>query len=100
MNTHGGPILDIGAGTRLTTALMTRVWDDPGLRRRVTILPFSALDASMLSVIAGAVLSASLVHFLPHERQRLWPLLVERLAPDGRIVVEVQCPAQSTCLTQ
>ncbi len=109
------PIVDIGAGTGLTTraiacalpeieilavepdpvmrsALMTRVWSDPDLRRRVSMLPMSILDAPLTPVIAGAVTSASLVHFSPEERARLWKLLAERLLPAGRIVIEIQCP--------
>lgn len=116
LDTAAGPIVDIGAGTGLTTALiagtlpaaevvavepdpamlpalMTRVWADPDLRQRVTILSRDILDAPLPDRIAGAVLSASLVHLGPPERARLWPMLAERLAPDGRIVVEVQCPS-------
>lgn len=111
-----GPIVDVGAGTGLTTALiattlsdaeifavepdpamlaalMTRIWSDPDLRRRVTILPFAIADAPLPERIAGAVLGASLVHFGPDERSRLWTLLKDRLAEGGRIVVEVQCPS-------
>lgn len=115
LDTQGRPILDIGAGTGLTTALiaatlpeaeiwaiepdpamrpalMTRMWNDPDLRGRVSILPFAALDAPLPAAIAGAVLSASLVHFSPCERLRLWQALAERLAEKGRIIVEIQCP--------
>lgn len=115
LDTKAGPVLDIGAGTGLTTAviattlpeaeiwaiepdpamrpaLMTRIWNDPDLRRRVTILPFAALEAPLPPAISGAVLSASLVHFASEDRQRLWRLLADRLAPGGRIVVEIQCP--------
>lgn len=110
-----GPVIDVGAGTGLTSrviasalpqaeiwaiepdpamrpALMTRVWSDLDLRRRVTILPMTALEAPLPPVIAGAVLSASLVHFSPEDRRRLWTLLRSRLAASGRIVVELQCP--------
>lgn len=109
-----GPIIDVGAGTGLTTtliaatlpgaeifavepdpamlpALMTRVWSNPDLRTHVTILPFGIDDAPLPERIAGAVLGASLVHFSPEERARLWPLLKARLVNGGRIVVEVQC---------
>lgn len=115
LRTSPGPILDIGAGTGLTTALiakalpeaeiwaiepdpamrpalMTRVWNDTDLRRRVTILPFAALEAPLPATIVGAVLSASLVHFAPDERRRLWAALTERLVPGGRIIAEIQCP--------
>jgi SAM-dependent methyltransferase len=109
-----GPILDIGAGTGLSTALiaatlpaseiiavepdpamlpalMTRVWSDVDLRQRVTILPFGIFEAPLPRSIGGALLSASLVHFGPDERARLWRLLGDRLAEHGRIIAEVQC---------
>lgn len=114
-DTGAGPIVDIGAGTGLSTlliasilpdaeivaiepdasmraALMTRIWACPDLRGRVTIMPFHILEAPLPDTISGAVLSASLVHLGPPERERLWPLLGERLTRNGRIIVEVQCP--------
>lgn len=126
LDTRAGPILDIGAGTGLTTrviaaalpeaeifaiepdaamrsALMTRVWSDDDLRRRVSILPMGILDCPLPDVISGAVLSASLVHFSPETRARLWKTLASRLAPGGRVVVEVQCPIScdigETCMS-
>ncbi len=109
------PVVDIGAGTGLTTAaiaaayrqikivavepdpamrpaLMTRVWSSSDLRQRVSILPMSVLLAPLPPLISAAVASASLVHFDPAQRQRLWTLLDERLAPGGRAVIEIQCP--------
>ena len=116
MDVTAGPVVDIGAGTGLSTALvastlpaaeilavepdaamrpalMTRVWANAALRARVSILPFDVFSAPLPERIAGAVLSASLVHFAPPDRARLWSLLAERLAPEGRIIVEVQFPA-------
>lgn len=115
LRTAGHPVLDIGAGTGLTTrviaaalpdagilavepdpamrsALMTRVWSDEDLRRRVSILPQPVLSAPLPSVISAAVAGASLVHFDPRQRQELWALLSDRLSPAGRVVVEIQCP--------
>lgn len=112
----GCPIVDIGAGTGLTTqviaaalpeaeiiavepdaamraALMTRVCADPDLRRRVSILPASVLSAPLPPVLSAAVAGASLVHFDAHQRAQLWALLGARLAPTGRAVLEIQCPA-------
>lgn len=115
LKTADSPVVDIGAGTGLTTrvianalpqaeilaiepdpamlsALMTRIWSDPDLRRRVSILPLSLLSAPLPPVISAAVASASLVHFDPQQRQELWTLLSNRLSPSGRAVVEIQCP--------
>lgn len=114
LDAASGPVVDVGAGAGLTTALiadtlpvvevlalepdpamlpalMTRVWANPDLRKHVTILPSGILEAPLPDRIAGDVLSASLVHLGPSDRARLWPLLAGRLAPRGRIVVEVQC---------
>ena len=110
-----GPIVDIGAGTGLTTeaiakalpaaeilaiephagmraALMTRICADPDLQRRVTILPMGIFEAPLPAIISGAVASATLVHFDALERARLWQRLRSRLAPGGRVVTDVQCP--------
>lgn len=113
--TTGYPVVDIGAGTGLTTqviakalpeaeilavepdpamrpAIMTRVWSDPDLRRRVSILPMSILAAPLPPVVSAAIASATLVHFSPRERARLWELLSARLSPVGRAVIEILCP--------
>ena len=110
-----GPVVDIGAGTGLSTsliasvlpdadilaiepdpsmraALMARIWSDEDLRARVSILPFDGLSAPLPDRISGAVLSASLVHFSSAERSKLLSLLAERLGPTGRIIAELQCP--------
>lgn len=115
LDTSVGPIVDIGAGTGLTTraiaaaladaaiwaiepdpamrpALMTRIWGNLDLRQRVSIIPTGICVAPLPPLIAGAVLGASLVHFSPPDRARLWALLADRLGPNGRVVVEVQCP--------
>lgn len=109
------PIVDIGAGTGLTTqaialavpdaeifavepdpamraALMTRVCSSPDLRRRVSVVPKSIFDAPLPRTIAAAVASASLVHFSPEDRKRLWSLLARHLADDGCALIEIQCP--------
>lgn len=115
LKTDGYPVVDIGAGTGLTTkviakvvpdvqifaiepdaamrpALMTRVWSDPDLRQRVSILPMPFSSAPLPPVISAAVASASLVHFSPQDRRSLWMQLFARLSPSGLAIVEIQCP--------
>lgn len=116
LDCSGGPIVDIGAGTGLTTraiattlpdaeilavephpgmraSLLTRIWADADLKRRVSILPMSVFDAPLPATISGAVASAVLVHFDARGREQLWRLLASRLVARGRVVVEIQCPA-------
>lgn len=110
-----GPLLDIGAGTGLSTqliastvpqariiaiepdacmraALMTRIWSSADLRSRTTILTDPVFNARLPDRIAGAVFSASIVHFSPSERELLWSSLGEKLSESGRIVVEILAP--------
>lgn len=115
LETSQHPVVDIGAGTGLSTrliaeilpdaeilavepdpamrcALMTRVSSDVDLKRRVSILPMSILAAPLPPRISAAVACASLVHFDPQQRKELWALLSSRLLPGGRAVLELQCP--------
>lgn len=115
LETASDPVVDIGAGTGLSTrlianalpeaeilavepdpsmraGLMARVWSDPALRRRVTILPMPVLSAQLPLAVSAMVASGSLVHFDPQERQELWALISRRLAPTGLAIVDVQCP--------
>ena len=109
------PVLDIGAGTGLSTALiakalpgveilavepepamraalMARVCSAPDLRSRVTILPMPLHAAPLPPVLSAAIGSACLVHFDPQERRELWELLRGHLVPGGRALFEIQCP--------
>ena len=116
LDAEAGPVVDVGAGTGLTTELIATtlptaeilaVEPDPAMhaallartcsrgdwQRRITPLPYPILDAPLPATIAAAVASASLVHFEPAARQALWRLLASRLSPAGRAIVEIQCPA-------
>lgn len=109
------PVVDIGAGTGLSTqviasalatvsifavepdpamraALMTRVWSQPALRHRVSILPMGLFDAPLPQRVSAFVASASLVHFSPRDRHRLWALIARHLATGGCALLEIQCP--------
>ncbi|MEM6705211.1 MAG: class I SAM-dependent methyltransferase [Acidobacteriota bacterium] len=127
LETNGLPVVDVGAGTGLTTlviasalpqaevlavepdpsmraALMARLWADRDLRSRVSVLPMPVARAPLPPSVAAFVASASLVHFGPEQRTELWRLLARRLSPSGRAVLEVQCPiaedVPETCIAK
>ncbi|MFF7245815.1 class I SAM-dependent methyltransferase [Embleya sp. NPDC008237] len=112
-----GPVLDIGAGTGLSTrvvadalpaarivalepstamcaVLRTRTADDPALHGRVTIHAATLAEAepALPPVLSAVVATAVLHHFDPDERRLLTRLLAERLAPGAPAFVEVQEP--------
>ncbi len=114
LDTGTFPVIDIGAGTGLSTqaianvlpdveilaiepdpamrsAIMTRVVANSDLRRRVSVIPASILDAPLPATLSAAVACAALVHFSPDERLALWSLLACRLSTGGRAVIEIQC---------
>jgi len=115
LDVSAGPIVDLGAGTGLVTeavaralpearvlaaepsvgmraVLTSRMLDDPDLQSRVTVTDGAAPDLDLPERISAAVLCGVLGHLDPDQRRRLWKRLLDRLAPGGRIVVELmQC---------
>ncbi|GAB3213718.1 methyltransferase, FkbM family [Marinactinospora thermotolerans DSM 45154] len=112
LDTSHGPIVDIGAGTGLVTAtiaetlpsariisaepspnmraiLTSRVFSDPDLRRRVTVLPEPAQELPLPDSISAAVIFGVAGHIPRPERTALWRRLADRLPPGGPIVVEL-----------
>ncbi|WP_116051228.1 class I SAM-dependent methyltransferase [Amycolatopsis palatopharyngis] len=112
-----GPIIDIGAGSGcgttviarylpkaeivavepspgLRSALLAKVSADAALRRRVTVLPERFLEADLPDRLSLAVAMNVIGHFSPPERHRIWGLLAERLAPNGRVVLNLQPPSE------
>ncbi|MFG1706613.1 class I SAM-dependent methyltransferase [Nonomuraea sp. M3C6] len=122
---HGvpGPVVDVGAGgghgTRviaeavpgvevlavepspgLRSVLLARVHDTPGLRERVTVLPEGLLQARLPARLGAVVAMNVIGHFDPAERAALWDLLVERLVPGGRAVVNLQPPTEAAAVPE
>ncbi|WP_117198761.1 trans-aconitate 2-methyltransferase [Nocardiopsis sp. TNDT3] len=112
LDTAHGPVVDIGAGTGLVTAaiaeilpsarihsaepspnmraiLTSRVFADPDLRRRVTVLPEPAQDLPLPDSISAAVVFGVAGHIPRAERLVLWRRLAERLPRGGPVVVEL-----------
>jgi thiazolinyl imide reductase len=112
IDTGAGPVVDIGAGTGLVTeaiaralpraeviaaepatamraVLTSRVFGDPVLRERVTVTDGAAPGLDLPDRISAAVLCGVLGHLDPVQRGRLWERVLSRLAPGGRVVVEL-----------
>jgi SAM-dependent methyltransferase len=122
-DTAAGPVLDIGAGSGCGTtvlaralpdaeilavepspgirsALLTKVVADDDLRARVTVLPEGILDAALPARLSAAVAMNVIGHFSPDERRTLWDLLAARLAPTGRLVLNLQPPTEPVAVPE
>jgi SAM-dependent methyltransferase len=108
-----GPVLELGAGTGLSTdvlldaltndvlavepsaqlrgVLLARL-ADRGASGRVTVHPGSATDVPLPRRLAAVVGMHMVGHLTPDERQRLWAEVSSRLAPGGPLVLNVQPP--------
>jgi SAM-dependent methyltransferase len=112
-----GPVLDLGAGTGLSTVavaealptatilavepspslravLHSRLVARADLRDRVTVLPTDLAGAELPPRLGGAVAISMLGHLDRSDRVALWALLANRLAPGAPAVVELQPPAR------
>jgi SAM-dependent methyltransferase len=112
-----GPVVDVGAGTglgteviaralpgveilavepdrALRTALLSRIVTDPDLRAQVTVLDAALFDAPLPDRIGAVVAMNVIGHFDAAGRARIWELLAERLAPGGRMVLNLYPPTR------
>ncbi|MEV4356882.1 class I SAM-dependent methyltransferase [Nonomuraea sp. NPDC049625] len=101
-------VLEIGAGTGLITeliaretpaeiyalepslgmrsVLVSRLASDPATLRRVTVLPYGALDVEVDEPVEAVVMISVLQSFDAEERATLWEVLARQLEPGGRLV--------------
>ncbi|MEV0232295.1 class I SAM-dependent methyltransferase [Nonomuraea sp. NPDC050786] len=101
-------VIEIGAGTGLITeliaretpaeiyavepslgmrsVLLSRLSSDPGLLRRVTVLPYGALDVEVDEPVEAVVMISVLQSFPAEQRAELWRVLARQLEPGGRLV--------------
>ncbi|ONF74357.1 class I SAM-dependent methyltransferase [Amycolatopsis keratiniphila] len=121
VDTSGGPVVDVGAGTglgtavlaaalpgadiiaiepnpALRTALLTRCVEDDDLARRVTILGADVLAAPLPDRLSVVLAMNVLGHFDPGERRALWGMLADRLAPGGRAILNLQPPTTAVTI--
>ncbi|WP_454197297.1 class I SAM-dependent methyltransferase [Nocardia sp. Marseille-Q1738] len=117
VDTVAGPIVDIGAGTGLSTVmiadalpdaelvavepaptmravLMSRLAARKDLRERITVLPSGFLDCVLPDRCAAVVALGVIGHFDAAARPRVWSTIAAALAPGGSAVVEVQRPGR------
>ncbi|GAA1088937.1 class I SAM-dependent methyltransferase [Nocardiopsis metallicus] len=115
--TDAGPVVDAGAGGGLGTrliartlasarvlaiepslplrsVLLSRVFEDPDLRPRVTVDGDDLLSARLPDRIGGLVAANLIGHFSPHERDRLWEDLATRLAPGAFALLNLPVPVE------
>ncbi|MDK1474481.1 class I SAM-dependent methyltransferase [Streptomyces sp. 549] len=117
LDTSGGPVVDVGAGTgestaavagalpaaeilavephpALRTALLTRLSADTGLAARVTVLDSDVLSAELPEHLSGLVAMNVVGHLTPKDRRALWELLGRKLTADGRAVLNLYPPTR------
>jgi hypothetical protein len=115
--TDAGPVVDAdaggGLGTRLIartlpkthvlavepslplrTVLLSRVFEDPELRSRVTVDGDDLFSAHLPDRIGGLVAANLIGHFGPHERDRLWEDLAPKLAPGAFVLLNLPAPVE------
>lgn len=116
-----GPVVDLGAGSGLgalviakalpeaeiiavepssglRAVLLSKVYDDPELARRVTVLDTDAQHATLPDRL-GAVTAMNMIGHLDRaDRRALWATLAKRLAPGAPIVLNLQPPGSAIVL--
>ncbi|NJP65200.1 class I SAM-dependent methyltransferase [Streptomyces spiramenti] len=118
VDTTRGPVVEIGAGTgRITEViaralpgvpivaaepstpmramLTSRVFSDPALRDRVTVVAEPAQHLRLPDTVSAVVIFGVVGHLTQRERVRLWAELRERLPRGGPIVVELMGVARA-----
>jgi hypothetical protein len=116
-----GPVVDVGAGagagTRvlldtLPEAEVIAVEPSPGLRAvllsraadpawsggRVTVDPDDLLSTRLPDRFGGFLAMNVLGHFTPQQRERIWALLAERLAPGSAALVNLAPPREPVAI--
>lgn len=103
-----GSVMEIGAGTGLITelivrettadvyavqpslgmrsVLVSRLAENEEARRRVTVLPYGALDVDVDEPVEAIVMISVLQAFSAAQRDELWRVLARQLEPGGRLL--------------
>ncbi|GAA2324621.1 class I SAM-dependent methyltransferase [Streptomyces cuspidosporus] len=86
------PILAVEPSPALRAVLLARVHEDARLRRRVTVAPGDALNIPLPERVRALVAMNMIGHLSPDERYELWARVAPRLAPGGRVIINLAPP--------
>lgn len=88
----GAEVLAVEPSPGMRAALFTRVLADERLRTRVTVVA-GGLPGARLPAPLGALVAMNVIgHLPPAHRAGFWALAAERLAPAGRVVLNLSPP--------
>lgn len=116
-----GPVIDFGAGTGLGTlaiakalpeakiiaiepspglraVLLSKVYSEMDLARRVTVLDTDVQHATLPDRLGAVTAMAMIGHLDREDRRALWTTLAQRLAPGAPIVLNLQPPDSAIAL--
>ncbi|MFG1798312.1 class I SAM-dependent methyltransferase [Nocardia sp. NPDC049149] len=117
VDTVAGPVVDIGAGTGLSTmliadalpdariiavepapamraVLLSRLAARKDLRERITVLPHGFLETGLPHMCAAVVALGVIGHFDTATRPWVWSTIAEALVPGADAIVEIQRPGR------
>ncbi|GAA2787558.1 class I SAM-dependent methyltransferase [Saccharopolyspora taberi] len=96
----GAEIHAVEPSAGLRSVLLARINSDESLRGRVTVLPEDFLRARLPDRWDLVVAMNVIGHFSAAERKEVWRLLSQRLAPQGRAVLNLQPPAEPVAVPE
>ncbi|WP_406278184.1 class I SAM-dependent methyltransferase [Nocardia sp. NBC_00881] len=123
VDTIAGPVIDIGAGTGLSTVaiadalpdaeivavepspamravLMSRLAARRDLRERITVVPHGFLDTNLPERCAAVAALGVIGHFDAPARRKVWATIANALAPGATAVIEVQRPGRVAAVSE
>ncbi|RNG36080.1 class I SAM-dependent methyltransferase [Streptomyces botrytidirepellens] len=86
------PVLAVEPSPALRAVLLARVHEDARLRRRVTVDSGDALNTPLPDSIRALLAMNMIGHLPPGQRQELWARVAPRLAPGGRVILNLAPP--------
>jgi hypothetical protein len=86
------PVLAVEPSPALRAVLLARVHEDRRLRGRVTVASGGALSTPLPDSVRALLAMNMIGHLSPQERHELWARVAPRLAPEGRVILNLAPP--------